>query len=151
MPCQDALIKKALTAKPDQPIEKILKDMKKGGLSLVPVLDDDKRPVGVISLARLLNESLPVALDAGNDLARMTVVIPNAPGMGKRLQRIMDSPAGEIMDRQLRVVYPGTPMEAAIRLLKENAEPVIMVDPEEGAFLGLVTVQSVMDAVAGEI
>lgn len=146
MPCKDALTTKVFTLTPLHTVEQALKELKKNKTAFAPVVEDGLL-LGVFSIGRLLKEALPVSvvlgLEAGGGIPN--VRIPNAPGMGKRLQRVMTSTVASVMDRTVSAVGANAPLEAAIREIAERAEPVCAVDAE-GMFLGLVTDESVLAA-----
>src|ERR1700761_9686326 len=123
MSCKDALITKAPVATPDQPVEAVIKNMRKNGVTLVPVVDADQTLVGIFSFGILLEDTLPVSLaigaKGGSEDAPINVRIPAAPGMVKRLQRSMLSPVSALMQRPRNVVYPDTPLESAVHHIRE--------------------------------
>jgi CBS domain-containing protein len=146
MPCKDALIKKVLTLAPDLTVEQALKDMKKGKVNFAPVLDDEGNFLGVFSYSRLLQDTLPVSVAVGADTAKANIRIPSAPGMAKRLTRTLGSRVGDLMDRQVRTVNPDTALETAIRFIRDAGEPVAVIETQSWRFLGLVTDESLIDA-----
>lgn len=147
MPCQNALTTKIMTLKPADTVAQALKDMKKNKASFAPVVEDGEL-VGVFSLGRVLQNTLPVSVTLGGEgraLGGRPVRIPAAPGLGRRLQKSMTGTVAEIMERSVAAVTPDTPLEAAIRHIAQRAEPVCVVDGG-GAFLGVVTDETVMAA-----
>jgi len=147
MPCKDALVKKVMTVSPDMSVEQALKDMKKSGLFFAPVVDSDGTLVGLFSVSRLLENTLPVSVAlASGGAAGVNVMVPSAPGMAKRLQKYRGARVSEMMQRQFGVVDPDMSLESAVRLIRETGEPAVVVDGPSGAFQGVVTAESVLEA-----
>lgn len=142
MMCRDALVKRALVVSPRMGVEEALKAMHKASISYAPVLDDEGVVVGIFSLSRLLESALPVSLDLGG----VSVPIESAPGMTKRLRKYMSGQVADVMQRPFRALHPDMPVETAIRWLREGGEPVSVVEKETGAFVGVITDESVLAA-----
>jgi len=142
MPCKDALVEKTLVLKPDQNIEQAVTDMKKSGVTFAPVVENDGTLAGLFSFSRLLENTLPVSVAVGGEGSSMNVTIPSAPGMAKRLQKYRLSSVAEMMQRGLRAVHGDTALDVAVRHVRETGEPAAVVDPDTGAFMGLVTERS---------
>ncbi len=150
MSCKDALVTKVPPATPDQPVEAVVKNMRKNGVTLVPVIDSDQTLVGVFSFGILLEDTLPVSLAmggrGGSEDSPINVRIPAAPGMVKRLQRSMTAPVSALMQKPRNVVHPDTPLESAIREIREAGGPVPVVERETNKFVGFVSDESVLAA-----
>ena len=148
MPCKDALITKTVLLKPDQTVEQALQTLRKAGLAFAPVLEEDGTLAGLFSISRLLENTLPVsvAVGAGGSGNVANITIPSAPGMAKRLQKYRQSKVSEMMQRPLRAVHANTPLDAAVRHVREMGEPAAVVDPDTGAYVGIVTESSILDA-----
>ena len=147
MPCQDALTTKVFTLRPDHTVEQALKVLRDNKAAFAPVVEDGKL-AGVFSLGRLLQNTLPVSVAMGAAAGGggfANVRIPAAPGLGRRLQKSKVSTVAEIMDRSAPAVMPDTPLDVAIRLVAQRAEPVCVVDAS-GTFLGTVTEDAILAA-----
>jgi CBS domain-containing protein len=146
MLCQDALVKKCLTARPDQSVESLLKEMRKDHAGFVPVVEDGLL-VGLFSIGILLEDLLPVSLAmAGGEDGPTNVMIPAAPGMATRLRRNLGTNVGMLMQRPARFLYPDTPLEAAIHELRDAGGAAAVVERKTNAFLGIVTNESALAA-----
>ncbi len=146
MLCKDALIKNPLTTKPDKTVEHVLKEMQKAGAVCVPVLDAQNIVIGLFSINILLEETLPVALAVGPDDARINVTIPSAPGITKRLQKLMNTPVSDVMRRAFQTVGQDSPLESAIRAVCGQGAPVIVANPSDNSFLGMITDETLLAA-----
>ena len=148
MPCKDALVTKTVSLKSSQTVEQALQTLRKAGLSFAPVVEDDGSLAGLFSISRLLENVLPVsvAVGMGGSGGNVNVTIPSAPGMAKRLQKFRQSKVSEMMQRPLRAVHQNTPLEVAVRHVREMGEPAAVVDPDTGEFVGIVTENSILEA-----
>jgi CBS domain-containing protein len=151
MSCKDALAEKVPPVTPDQTVETVIKSMRNSGVSIIPVVDADNALVGVFSFGILLEDTMPVSLAVGGGGGEdapppMNVRIPAAPGMVKRLKRSMMSPVSALMQRPRNVVHPDTPLESAIREIREAGGPVPVVEPKTNEFVGFVSDESLLDA-----
>lgn len=148
MPCREALITKPILLKPSQSVDQALAALKKAGATFAPVLEDDGTLAGLFSVGRVLENTLPVsvAVAVGGEGAAMNVTIPSAPGMAKRFQKYRQGTVSEMMQRPARAVYPDTPLDAAVRHIRENGEPAAVIDPATGSFIGIVTENSILEA-----
>lgn len=146
MPCKNALITKTVTLKPGQTVDQGLAALKKADISFAPVLEDDGTLAGVFSLSRLLENTLPVSVAVAGGGSVMNVTIPAAPGMVKRLQKYRLSKVSELMQRPARVFHPDTALDAAVHHVRGEGEPAIVVHPETGAFQGIITDNSILEA-----
>lgn len=144
MPCKDVLVEKVLTLKPDQKVEPALKALGKEGVTFAPVVEDSGEFVGVFSISRLLFDVLPVSVSVGEGGSFQNIRIPAAPGMAKRLQKDLAGLVSQLMERHVPVVSPETPLETAIRHIRQQGEPVVVIDEKSGIFRGLVTEQSLL-------
>jgi CBS-domain-containing membrane protein len=66
--------------------------------------------------------------------------------MVKRLQKYHLSKVSELMQRPARVFHPDTALDAAVHHVRGEGEPAIVVHPETGAFQGIVTDHSILEA-----
>ncbi len=122
-----------------------LRAMDKAGISYAPVVDGEGVAVGIFSISRLLESALPVSLDMGG----MNVSLQSAPGIARRLEKYMEGRVSDIMQRPFRALHSDTPLETAIRWLRENGEPVTVVQGETGMFAGVITDESVLAVLGG--
>lgn len=148
MSCKEALVTKTVHLKPSQSVEQALAAMKKAGMTFAPVLEEDGTLAGVFSVGRVLENILPVsvAVAVGGEGAAMNVMIPSAPGMAKRFQKYRRGTVSEMMQRAPQVVHPDTPLDTVIRHVQESGEPATVVDSSTGAFVGIITENSILEA-----
>ncbi len=148
MSCKDALIDKAPMVTPDQTVEAVIKTMRGSGVSMVPVVDGERKLVGVFSYGILLEDTIPVslAIGGGGEMGGTSVRIPAAPGMVKRLRQSMLAPVSTLMQRPANLVNPDTSLEAAIREVREAGGPIAVVEPQTNKYVGVISDASLLAA-----
>ncbi len=142
MPCHAAMIEKCLSVSGDEEIEKVLKKMKKAKVNTVAVVDKNGMLEGVLSSQSLFQNILPVNISMSNSASMM---VSSAPGLAKRLRKVMVLPVKQIMDRKPLIVYPETPIWEGVKLLMEHNKPIMVVDHETQKFIWVMDFDSALD------
>lgn len=144
MPSHAAMTDKFLSVTPDDGVEATLKAMKKANVDFVPVVDDKGAAVGVFSLDIALENLLPVSVAMAGGL-QLDIQIGAAPGIAKRLKKILPLKVGDLMSRRFIAVTPETPLWEGVNQLIQNRAPIVVVEPKTGKVLGVITNQSALD------
>jgi CBS-domain-containing membrane protein len=116
--------------------DKIVQFMWDAGLTEVPVLDDAKRPVGLISLGELIASG-----QAGANDSTTLALRDSAPWLDgdQRNKRVED-----IMVFGIPTVHQSLPLaSAAARMLRSERENLIVVD-DQGVAVGSLSMSDVM-------
>jgi CBS-domain-containing membrane protein len=117
--------------------DKIVQFMWDAGLTEVPVLDEAKRPVGLISLGELIASGQAGANDSANLALRDSP--PWLEGEPRDRKRVED-----IMVFGIPTVHQSMPLaSAAARMLRSERENLIVVD-DEGVAVGSLSMSDVM-------
>lgn len=143
MPCHSAMTKNLVTVTQDQTIEDVLAVMSKKKLDAVPVIDSDKKLVGLFSINILLKNLLPVSVSI--DGTQNEVSLKAAPGVAKRLKKVGPLQVSELMERKLNLVYPDTPTWEGINYLVQYGPPILVIERETKKLLGVITPSSALD------
>ncbi|MCB9991793.1 MAG: CBS domain-containing protein [Rhodospirillales bacterium] len=141
MPCIDAIDKKALTFKEDVSVEDAVAKLKKAKAGAAVVLDKDGKAAGTISFKGLISNLMPVSIAIGGG----SVSLDAAPGVGKRLLKLYPLTVGEIMERQMYKVAPAARLIEAMRSMMEHAAPAVIVENDDGEYLGIITETSIIE------
>ncbi|MBL4588722.1 MAG: CBS domain-containing protein [Alphaproteobacteria bacterium] len=142
MSCESAMITEVITAKPDETVETVLARLSKHSLRCVPVIDDEGVLVGLFCLNKVLENLLPVAVTMPDGLQRLNFVVGAAPGIAKRLNKLISKNISEVMDEDMYVVHPTTQSWEAIRLMVRYGSPIPVVEKDTGKLCGLISEQS---------
>jgi CBS domain-containing protein len=117
--------------------DKIVQFMWDAGLTEVPVLDEAKRPVGLISLGELISAGQAGANDSST--AALRDVAPWLDGNQQPSKRVED-----IMVYGVPTVHQSLPLaSAAARMLRSERECLIVVD-DQGVAVGSLSMSDVM-------
>lgn len=144
MPCNAATIKQAVSISTEDSVEKALEILREQQIDALPVLGKNGKLEGVFSTRILLKNLLPVSVTTGDDIF-MDVKIGAAPGVAKRLRKVLPYKVGEFMQRKVNSVAPSTPLWEGVNMLVHHGAPVFVVEPETGKFIGMLTEQSIID------
>lgn len=153
MSCKDAMVKKVAVARQTDTVEQALALLKKEPGGIVPVVDGDGRTVvGIFSRRLLLQEILPASVNvpvAGEvDSVSMPMssgMLAAAPGLSKRLQKLMLQPLSAVVPLKFASVSAETPLWEGIGKLSEAGESLPVVD-EEGWLQGIISETSLLKA-----
>jgi predicted transcriptional regulator len=144
MPIGKAIIDKFLSVSPDDTVEDALQALKKAKIETAPVLDKEKRLLGVFSLQSLMKNLLPVSVPI-NDGITLDITIPAGPGIAKRLNKVHFLSVAEVMERKVNAITSETPIWEAINFLVQYGSPLIVVEYQTGKALGIMTTQSALE------
>lgn len=144
MPCHAAVTKKLVSVSVDSAIEDALGVLRKAKIDAAPVVDADGRLVGVFSLPLLFQNILPVDVAMADGL-KLGMKVSAAPGLAKRLRKVLPLPVRDFMARKVNYVFPETPTWEGINLLMQHGGPLVVIDKESEKLLGVMTLQSALD------
>lgn len=146
MPAEDMMIsiEDVVTAKADDTVEAAMALLDQHYVRFLPVLDDAGRLVGMFGTHVLLKNLLPVSVTMEDGLQRLDFVIGAAPGVSKRLHKLLPVQIGTILERDPIVVHPDTATWEVIRLIVRHSSPLPVIDEKDGKLLGIVTEQSII-------
>ncbi len=141
MSSRAAMKEKFLSASPADGVEETLTAMKKADLCMVAVVDETGAAVGVFTIDLVLENLLPLSI-AMNDGVQFDIKIGAAPGIAKRLKKVLPLTVGDLMSRKFNAVYPETPLWETVNQIVMNGKPVIVVEPKSGKALGIIDSRS---------
>ena len=144
MPCHAAMTKKFITLSEDQLVEEALSLMEKEGVDVAPVIDDDGAFAGIFSLRIVMQNLLPVSVSMADGL-QLDVQIRAAPGIAKRLRKVLPLKVSDLIQRKVIHVSPETPLWEGVNLLVQHAEPVFVIDSKTNKVLGMIDGRSALN------
>jgi len=142
MPCHSAICKNTVLVSYNDTVEKVLKTIKKAKVFAAAVQDDDGNFIGTFSEKVLLSNLIPVSF-ATSQGVQIDIKVQAAPGIAKRLAKVMPLPVSELMDRKPSTVSPDDPIWQGVATLTKHGEPLCVVD-DKGKFLGMITYESLV-------
>lgn len=143
-PCSDAMIEKTITVKPTDTIATVLEIFEKNDIRSVPVISDDGKLAGILGLRHILLKLLPASVAMEDGLTRLDFVIGAAPGIAKRLRKLHEETAEEVMDTNPYVLHEDTATWEAVRVMALYGSPLPIVKEKSGEFVGIISRQSLL-------
>lgn len=138
------MIEKPLKLSPDTPVEKALAQMKKGKTSYAVVTNEDGILEGLFSAQILIKSLLPVSVPVSAGIP-LDINLRAAPGVAKRLKKVLPLPVSDFMERKMNLVRPESPIWEGVNALMAYGEPLIVVEDEDLKFLGIITSASAVN------
>ncbi len=142
MPCHSAITENNLYVGPNETVEEVLKKIKKAKVFAAAVVDEEGTFLGTFSEKVVLNNLIPVSV-AMADGVQIDIKVQAAPGIAKRLAKVMPLPVYDLMDRKPAKVSPDDPIWQGVSTLTKSGEPLCVID-EKGKFLGMITYGSLV-------
>ncbi len=143
MPCHAAMMEKIVTLSADKTVEDAVKILDKHKIDALPVINEDGVFEGLFGRRSLMKNLLPVSV-AMSDGIQLDVKIPAAPGIAKRLRKVMPLPIGDFMDRKVPSVQPDMALWQCVSLLVQHGGPLPVLEAETERFVGLITLESAL-------
>lgn len=138
------MIKKFVTASEDETIEKVLKKIKKDNAPCVVVTGEKGALVGLFTLREMFKNTQPLNVPL-TGTSQAAIKIDSGPGIARRLQKIQMLPVRDFISRNIAVVHPETPTWEGLKLLLEQENPLVVIDPSSMKPQGIITEKSILE------
>jgi len=151
--CRDALVPEVVSARPDETIADAIALLQQHGIRTLPIVDDQRVPIGCFSFSDLLGQLLPRAITLEHHgledtNLRLDYLVDAEEKVARHLAELLPVKLADVMGPHQHVVHPETPLWEGIRQLFRHGSPIPVVDKASGELLGLISVQSVMTELA---
>ncbi len=149
--CKDLMLPDQVILHPEDTVSKAFHLMRGEGMRFLPVVHDDGSYVGVFTSPTLIRLLLPRAVtinlggkDAHKGLNDLKFYNMNRESFAEALKEIKDSPVKDHLSdpRNIPVAPPETPIMEGILLLHTYKRHVILVDPANNQFVGVLSINS---------
>jgi CBS domain-containing protein len=131
----DIMVKDVVTVAPETPVRQVATLMLERRISGVPVVDDERRVLGIVSEGDLIRRPEIETDHAGRGWLGIFV---SAEDRARDFVKSHGRKAGEVMTRPAICVAPDTPLTEIVRLMERNRVKRLVV-VEHGKLAGLVT------------
>lgn len=101
----------------------------------LPVVDTDGRYIGMFTTEDILALVIPRVALAGDHTPNLRF----AQAAAASLAVWKDRTVGDVVNRNAAVLAPDTPQSEAVRIFARSRNPLAVVDPADGTFLGVLT------------
>jgi CBS domain-containing membrane protein len=144
--CRNAMLTDVVKAGPDGTIQDAVHLLQQQNIRALPIVDADGRLLGLFSFDLILADLLPKALqieeyELKNADLRLDYLVDTEGNMAERLRVLLPVKLADVMNPQVRVAHPDTPLVEGVRLLAKHGSPIPIVDGQTHRLLGLLTVQ----------
>lgn len=147
MLCRNAMVENVVSAQPDQTIHDALGLFEKHQIRAVPIVSADGILIGRFTFDVMLSNLLPgpLMVDShelrGANL-RLDYTLDAEPDVAKHLKQLLNVALGDLLDDEVQVVHPDTPLWEGIRCLVKYGSPIPVVEEQTRKLVGLLSVQS---------
>ena len=146
MTCDKVMLKNPRTIGTDDTVPDAVKLMKEYGIRSLPVVDSKGRFIGVFTTAHLIKLLLPAVATVEHGLSNLSFVHDPTSYIQRRYKEITTHRVGDFIDvEDVPVAHPDTSLTEAMLLLYRHHTHITVVDPENRAVVGVVTVNSVLE------
>ena len=153
MDCKTVMAPIKVSLYADDPAGTAIDFMVEKHMGLVPVTERDGAFAGLISGDRLMEFMLPRTLTTMGGVKRgfkrASYLHETAGEMHERLDALRERPLGELVDRDVMVAHPDTPLVDALMMIKQKQFVVPVVDGD-GKLVGAISFFSVLYALRQE-
>ena len=137
-----------VSVRPDTDVESLLRLMRKHELPGVPVTEEDRRLVGIVTEADLVirDEEADLHLPHHIDLWGGVIFLESIKHYEERLRRAFAASVADMMTSDPVTVSPEDPIRQAAHLIAERRHNRLPVVDADGRLVGVVTRVDVLDA-----
>ncbi|MFE2752296.1 CBS domain-containing protein [Actinosynnema sp. NPDC059335] len=132
------MTREIVTAEPDTPFKHLARLLTGHGISAVPIVDADGRPVGVVSEADLLTKQ-----EHPHDARRSWL---SGPGAGHRRRKAEGTTAADVMTSRVVTTTTGTPISTAAHELRSAGVRRLFVVDQDGRLVGVLARRDALKA-----
>lgn len=137
---REVMTREVVTARPDTPLGVLADLLLQGGVRSIPIVDDARRVVGIVTDGDLLRRgqiALPLSIREALTAAEVAAAVP--PSAGR---------AAEIMTRDVVCASEDLPLPALVELLARHGFKRLPVVDRDGRLVGIVSRADVLQTVA---
>jgi CBS domain-containing protein len=144
----DIMEREIVSVRPDTDIETLLRLMRDHELPGVPVVDEEKRAVGIVTEADLVirEEDADIRLPHHIDLLGGVIFLEPIKHYEERLRRALAATVADMMTPDPVTVSPDDSVRDAARIIAERRHNRLPVVDEQGRLVGVVTRVDVLEA-----
>lgn len=144
MIASNVMTESPLTISEDAKVKDAVVLFKSTQLHDLPVIDDERRPIGSISARAILHTAVPAYAD--NKLLAAMKGGPDIASVYNNLKSISEKPVAKIMDRHIHLIPGDTPTSAVAAMLANLHHDTfnILVIDDEGRLIGTISARDIV-------
>lgn len=138
MQVKDIMTKKVITVKPDTPIYEVARLLFEQNLTGMPVIDESKKVVGIITEYDLMSRERHIHIPTFLDLMK-EFKVRDTHQIKKRIKAITQLQVKELMTQEVVRVSPDTEISQAAKIFADQHINPLPVVNETGQLVGIVS------------
>lgn len=152
MVVRDIMTKEVLTAKVDTSVNEIAKLMGQRNISGVPVVDDERHVVGIVTELDLIVRNTRLVMPHFIEVLDWGKIPLERPRhMRERLQHMLGTEVRDVMTEKVITIGPDASIEELAELMvQQRVNPVPVVDAAE-CLIGIVSRADLIDMMAAQL
>jgi CBS-domain-containing membrane protein len=152
MKVRDIMTQEVLTVQAETSVNDVAKLLGQHDISGVPVIDDRRRVIGVITELDLIVRNTRLEMPHFIEVLDWGRIPLERPGhLRERLKHILGTEARDVMTEKVITIGPDAEVEVLAELMvKRRVNPVPVVD-EQGSLVGIVSRADLVDMMAAQI
>ncbi len=150
MDCRACMSPIATLLYSDQAAGDVIDFMRTHHMEMVPIVDRDRKYVGLVTTEKLMRWLLPRSLGMMRGLKHASYLRESRDDLLARMEVIRATPVNELISKGVESVHPDDALADALKLISDRQFVVPVLD-DKGVLLGVISYFSIMHAVeAGE-
>lgn len=152
--CSEVMIRTPVTLKPEATLLEALDTIHGIGVRYLPVVDVNNDFIGIFSSLTLLTTLLPssISINMGKRMVDLGFMKTNIKELREELVARKDEGIiDHIIKNDITTVNPDSSIMEAIHLLHEKKAHVIVLEPDSRQFVGIVTINSLLDQIKPQL
>lgn len=149
MQVKEIMTTEVISVKPGDPVEDCARLLQEHNISGLPVTDEARKVVGIITEGDLIRRASRVKAPGYLEILGGLIYLGSPAKFVAELQRAMSLEAGKMMSKEVITVSPEDSVERAATLMVDNRVSRLPVVDGEGVLLGIVSRRDVMTSLYG--
>jgi CBS domain-containing protein len=148
MKARDIMSKNVITVFPENTVEELAKILTNNSISGVPVIDKDKKVVGIVTEKDLIYRDAELRFPAVVELLGAHIYLAGVKEYNDRLKKILATNVADLMTKKVICVYEDYDIKAVVDLmLKNNINRVPVLDRED-KLTGIISRADIVRSIA---
>lgn len=153
VPVRDLMVTDVVSFRPEDNVYDAMRAMVQRDIDGAPVVDGDRRVIGMLSTADLIVEEARIPLPAVITLLGAVLELPSSRRRYEAdLEKALGTSVGEVMSGgELTLVRPDDSLETAATLMHDDEVSRIPVVDDDGALVGLIARGDIVRAIIRDV
>ncbi len=144
MLARDIMNREVVTVTRDTTIQEVARLLTEHRISGVPVVDEERRVVGIVSEGDLIYQDKKLHKPAFIEILGGIIYLENPQRLGDELMKMTAAKAGQIMTRKVHTAKEDTPVADIATLMVEHRINRVPVVDGAGRLVGIVSRQDII-------